>query len=203
MDLLSNYTFGEYVNIFANEKDFPDVYVICNEPNAVCFMYDDEELTILRFIVSKLIKAKNFNEEDYVRAIEPLDLPSLKYGFRIIILPKSKQAEMSLNEYQSQASRTIPNTENANAMRAHALFGLCSEVGELHGLYQKINQGHPFDKDHAKKELGDVLWMIAEYATCMGWTLEDVAKTNIEKLWKRYPDGFDVKKSLNRKEGDV
>ncbi len=108
-----------------------------------------------------------------------------------------------LDDYQKDAARTIPNPGNFEAMCDHALFGLCSEIGELHGLYQKITQGHEFDPDHAKKELGDILWMVAEYATAMGWSLEDVAKTNIEKLQKRYPDGFDSYKSLHREEGDV
>lgn len=111
--------------------------------------------------------------------------------------------EYSLNEYQKAASRTIPTPEDTSAMRDHALFGMSSEVGELLGLYQKLYQGHAFDPDHAKKELGDILWMVAEYATAMSWTLEDVAKTNIEKLQKRYPDGFSADKSLHRKEGDV
>lgn len=114
-----------------------------------------------------------------------------------------KPVVYSLNDYQKDAARTIPTPDEPGAMKNHALFGLCSEVGELHGLYQKLYQGHKFDKDHAKKELGDILWMVAEYATAMGWSLEDVAKINIEKLQKRYPDGFDSEKSLHREEGDV
>lgn len=114
-----------------------------------------------------------------------------------------KPVVYSLNDYQKDASRTIPTPNEPGAMKNHALFGLCSEIGELHGLYQKLYQGHKFDKDHAKKELGDILWMVAEYATAMGWSLEDVAKTNIEKLQKRYPDGFDSDKSLHREEGDI
>ena len=114
-----------------------------------------------------------------------------------------KPVVYSLNDYQKDASRTIPTPDEPGAMKNHALFGLCSEIGELHGLYQKLYQGHKFDKDHAKKEIGDILWMVAEYATAMGWSLEDVAKTNIEKLQKRYPDGFDSYKSLHREEGDI
>lgn len=114
-----------------------------------------------------------------------------------------KPVVYSLDDYQKDAARTIPTPNEPGAMKNHALFGLCSEIGELHGLYQKLYQGHKFDKDHAKKELGDILWMVAEYATAMGWSLEDVAKTNIEKLQKRYPDGFDSDKSLHREEGDI
>lgn len=110
---------------------------------------------------------------------------------------------MHLNEYQKKAQRFINPALRDIQVEAHALHGLLSEVGELHGIYQKVYQGHAFDTEHAKKELGDVLWMIAEYATVMGWDLDDVAQTNLDKLNKRYPNGFEVDKSLHRKAGDI
>jgi NTP pyrophosphatase (non-canonical NTP hydrolase) len=88
-------------------------------------------------------------------------------------------------------------------MEMHALHGMCGEIGELHSLYQKMYQGHQFDKEHAMKELGDLLWFVAEYCTACDITLEDVAKANIAKLNARYPEGFEADKSLHRKEGDI
>ena len=54
-----------------------------------------------------------------------------------------------------------------------------------------------------KKELGDILWMIAEFCTAHGWKLEDVMHLNIIKLKARYPEGFSGEKSLHRKTGDI
>ena len=110
---------------------------------------------------------------------------------------------MDLNEYQRLASRTINHNLSYNAMTRHALFGLCGEVGELHSLYQKVYQGHALDLEHAKKECGDCLWMIAELCTANGWKLEEVAQMNIDKLKARFPEGFSEEKSLNRAEGDI
>ena len=109
---------------------------------------------------------------------------------------------MFVNEYQTLAARTIA-TSDTKTMRDHAMMGMVSEMGELFGLYQKVYQGHSFDEEHAKKELGDLLWMIAEYCTSMGWYLADVMTMNIEKLKARYPDGFDPEKSLHRQDGDI
>ena len=64
-------------------------------------------------------------------------------------------------------------------------------------------QGHIEPEEHYKKELGDLLWFIAEYCTANGWTLDEIAQMNIDKLRKRYPDGFNAERSINRKEGDV
>ena len=53
------------------------------------------------------------------------------------------------------------------------------------------------------KECGDILWMLAELLTAKGYTLDDVARMNIDKLRARYPDGFDTEHSLHRKVNDV
>ena len=76
-------------------------------------------------------------------------------------------------------------------------------IGELHGLYQKQYQGHEMDHRHAQKELGDLLWFIAEWCTSYGLSLEDIMQMNIDKLRARYPEWFDAEHSLHRKEWDV
>lgn len=110
---------------------------------------------------------------------------------------------MTGNEYQELASRTIRDDIGVEDNIMHALHGMVGEVGELHSIYQKYYQGHPFNSEHLKKELGDLLWFIAEYCTANDWNLEDIMQMNIDKLKARYPEGFSEDKSLNRKEGDI
>lgn len=110
---------------------------------------------------------------------------------------------MKANEYQELAARTINPRLYDYEIEQHAIHGLAGEVGELHSIYQKCYQGHDFDEEHAKKELGDLLWFVAEYCTAMNWELEDVMELNIEKLMKRYPDGFEDVRSINREKGDI
>lgn len=110
---------------------------------------------------------------------------------------------MTGNEYQRLASRTIGSNMNAIKQEKHALHGMVGEIGELHSLYQKRYQGHDFDEEHAKKELGDLLWFVAEYCTAWGWALEDVMQLNIDKLIARYPEGFSEERSLHRAAGDI
>lgn len=112
-------------------------------------------------------------------------------------------APMTLDEYQHLAARTINPKLTEREMVRHALFGLASEVGEIHGLHQKVYQGHYITVDHLIKEVGDALWMIAELCTAYDIALGEVAETNIEKLRQRYPDGFDEEHSLHRKPNDI
>lgn len=109
---------------------------------------------------------------------------------------------MNMNEYQKLAVRTMNLDLTHEETSLHALHGMCAEVGEVHGLYQKFYQGHEMDAEHVMKEVGDLLWMIAEFCTVNGWKLGDVAQMNIDKLKARYPGGFTAEKSLNRVEGD-
>ena len=110
---------------------------------------------------------------------------------------------MQMNEYQQAAARTMNPSLNFEETSRHALHGMCAEVGEIHGLFQKFYQGHEMDAEHVKKEVGDLLWMIAEFCTAYGWKLDDVAQMNIDKLLARYPHGFTADKSLHRAAGDV
>ena len=111
---------------------------------------------------------------------------------------------MTGNEYQKLASRTIRIDMTKADQEYHALHGMVGEIGELHSIYQKRYQGHiEIDDEHRMKELGDLLWFVAEYCTACDWSLEDVMQMNIDKLRARYPEGFDVEHSLHRKAGDL
>lgn len=107
---------------------------------------------------------------------------------------------MKFGEYQRQARRT-QNKELTDEQRLnHALHGLASEVGEIHGLFQKVYQGHEIDEEELIKELGDLLWFAAEFADAKRWSLGVVAERNIAKLWRRFPEGFDSDRSIHRSE---
>jgi len=110
---------------------------------------------------------------------------------------------MTGNEYQKLAARTIAKDMSIADKEMHALHGMVGEIGELHSIYQKWYQGHRDFEEHRQKELGDLLWFIAEYCTAMGWELEEIMEMNIDKLRKRYPNGFDAEHSIHRARGDI
>lgn len=107
------------------------------------------------------------------------------------------------NEYQKLAARTINNDLKNDEKVLHALHGMVGEIGEIHSIYQKHYQGHNAEIGHMKKEVGDLMWFVAEYCTAMGWDLDEIMQMNIDKLKARFPEGFEAEKSLNRKVGDV
>ena len=89
-----------------------------------------------------------------------------------------------------------------------AAVGMSAEAGEFTEIIKKIIfQGKPVNEEnlfHLKRELGDIMWYVAQ--ACMGLdiSLDEVMEMNVDKLKARYPGGeFDVHYSENRKEDDV
>lgn len=83
------------------------------------------------------------------------------------------------------------------------IFGLVGEVGEVVDLLKKFFfHGHEVDSERLKSELGDILWYVSAVASLFNLDLQEIAQYNIEKLEKRYPNGFSSEASIKReKEG--
>lgn len=80
-------------------------------------------------------------------------------------------------------------------------MGLAGESGEVVDLIKKhIHHKVPLDKEKLIKELGDVRWYFEVLCHCAGTTMEEVERLNIEKLKKRYPNGFTTQASIERKD---
>ena len=108
---------------------------------------------------------------------------------------------MTINEYQKLAMTTLNPELSEKDVLINGVMGLCGESGEAIDIVKKwLAQGHELDKEKLAKELGDICWYLAETATALDLSLEDIMEANIEKLRKRYPEGFDTKKSINRTE---
>ena len=106
---------------------------------------------------------------------------------------------MTANEYQKLAMTTLNPELSKKDVLINAVMGLCGESGEAIDIVKKwLAQGHELDKEKLAKELGDIAWYLAETAYALEIPLEDILQANIEKLKKRYPEGFSSERSINR-----
>lgn len=114
---------------------------------------------------------------------------------------------LDFDQYQALALRTASpeSLVDAPTMLNAAALGLSGESGEIADHVKKVMfHGHPLDQatqDKIAKEIGDILWYCAIAAHGIGMGLGDVARMNVEKLRKRYPEGFSTERSLNRPYG--
>lgn len=108
---------------------------------------------------------------------------------------------MNANEYQQLAMRTEAPDRTQRERLLNAALGLGGEAGEVADTLKKwAFHAHPLDEAGLRKELGDVLWYVALACDALGLQLGDVMAENVEKLRRRYPEGFSSERSLNREE---
>ena len=108
---------------------------------------------------------------------------------------------MTINEYQTLAMTTLNKELDRTQTLTNGVMGLCGEAGEASDIVKKhLFQGHELNREKLIDELGDVAWYLALTSHALGLTLEEVLEHNIEKLKKRYPEGFSAEKSLHRAE---
>lgn len=108
---------------------------------------------------------------------------------------------MEINDYQKKAMTTLNPSLSKKEVLVNGVMGLNGESGEVIDLVKKhLFQGHDLDKEILVKELGDVAWYLAECSYALDVELEEVFSKNLEKLKKRYPNGFEEEKSMKRKD---
>ena len=123
--------------------------------------------------------------------------------------------EVTSNEskdYISFNSRCFELQTGDDGIPIHRLLtaacGICAEGGEFTEVVKKIVfQGKPVNEEnifHMKRELGDIMWYVAQACMALDTDFNEIIEMNVEKLKARYPVGeFDVHYSENRKEGDL
>jgi NTP pyrophosphatase (non-canonical NTP hydrolase) len=105
-----------------------------------------------------------------------------------------------LDLYQEEVRRTTGTKDHIETVVMTAM-GLAGEVGECVDVLKKyIFHDHSLDKGKLALELGDVLWYLTALCNALEIPLKEVIDKNVEKLRKRYPDGFSSEKSRNREE---
>ena len=100
---------------------------------------------------------------------------------------------MDFNEYQTKSRKTAGYPAIGHPV-IYPVLGLVNEAGEVAGKVKKVfrdKDGEINEETRAalKAELGDVLWYIAQVATELGLSLDEIAEYNISKLYDRLERG--------------
>lgn len=105
---------------------------------------------------------------------------------------------MHIHEFQSLAMITAKELPRQVAL-LHLVSLLADEVGELASAIKKAEvYQQKYDFENIEEEIGDILWATAYAANVFGMSLETCARKNLDKLAKRYPDGYSDENAVQR-----
>jgi len=96
----------------------------------------------------------------------------------------------NLREYQELCKKTVQSFEDKDKEIMTWGLGMAGEAGDVAGCIKKTFSHKNDQKEGIKENLGDTLWYAAMICNFFDWELEEVLTENIEKLKKRYPQGF-------------
>ena len=106
---------------------------------------------------------------------------------------------LEFEQYQQEMKRTASDISYKPENLALGAMGIAGEAGEVADYIKKILfHNHKLSTEKLALELGDVLWYITYLSSVIGYDLNQIAELNLEKLKKRYPEGWDAEKSINR-----
>jgi NTP pyrophosphatase (non-canonical NTP hydrolase) len=108
-----------------------------------------------------------------------------------------------MSKYRELVLRNCPAFESTdmNTKLSLGALGLGGEAGEVVDEVKKIlHHSKEIDKLKLIKELGDVRWYLEYMACVLDVSMEEIEKVNMEKLLKRYPNGFNYKDANNRRD---
>lgn len=99
----------------------------------------------------------------------------------------------SFEHYQRESRKTW-NLVHTDHPIVYPTLGLANEAGEVAGKVKKLfrdkgGQIGEVDREALKQELGDVLWYLAQIATELGLSLQEIAEANLDKLFSRLERG--------------
>jgi NTP pyrophosphatase (non-canonical NTP hydrolase) len=89
----------------------------------------------------------------------------------------------NFKEYQKKAVEFAIYPEAYKVI--YPTLGLCGEAGEVAEKVKKQVRDGNFNRHEVAKELGDVLWYLANLANDIGYSLSEVAAINVDKLQSR------------------
>lgn len=108
---------------------------------------------------------------------------------------------MEIREYQEESKRTLNKDLEKDQQLANMVIGIMGESGEVADLIKKhLYQGHPLDREKVTEEIGDVMFYLVNLCNILEIDLKTAISRNYYKLLKRYPNGFDVSRSVNRQD---
>lgn len=103
-----------------------------------------------------------------------------------------QQTPTTLTHYQSLCQATAKKFENREKEILTWGLGIAGEAGDVASCIKKIFAHDNDQKAGIRENIGDTLWYAAMICNFFGWDMQQILDENMEKLRKRFPNGFTI-----------
>ena len=98
--------------------------------------------------------------------------------------------KMSIKEYQELCKKFARDFKNKEKEIMTWGLGISGEAGDVAGCIKKTFSHYSDQTLGIRENIGDTLWYAAMICNYFNWDMQEVLDENIEKLKKRFPEGF-------------
>ncbi len=99
----------------------------------------------------------------------------------------------SLKEYQLLCRATAKKFEDSEKEILTWGLGIAGEAGDVASCIKKTFAHDNDQRAGIRENIGDTLWYTAMICNFFDWDMQEILEENIEKLKKRFPNGFTTK----------
>ena len=110
----------------------------------------------------------------------------------------AKKQENNLREYQKICRATAKKFKSREMEILTWGLGIAGEAGDVASCIKKTFAHQNNQKEGIKENIGDVFWYAAMICNFFNWDLQEILEGNINKLKKRYPKGFSIRKAKRK-----
>lgn len=104
-----------------------------------------------------------------------------------------------IEQFEKNVQRLFIKPSDTMGKQVHAALGISGEAGEIVDAVKKSwIYGKPYDHENILEECGDVLFYVSALLHESGFTMIDAMNANMEKLAKRYPQGYSDQHAIDR-----
>lgn len=191
-------------------KEITDENKIYNKDKYIVINQDLKEFAGLRGTLQKKYVCQHIEMCDLLLDNYPKKNEQMSVIFKkcdLMPLEWADDENMKPNRYQELAVAVSGQWKFQNSLKDRIVYNTMSIAGEAgevieivkKAIFQQNRQLNTQEIERIKDEISDQFWFQSALCDAIGLNFEDIMKHNLKKLNTRYPNGFTVEESINRK----
>ena len=176
-------------------------YSKCNMPDIRGHLNHKACLTEKEVQLAKYLCKHGYKQKEVAELLDVKNVNTISRAVSGARYGNVEDASSIISLYPLLVEKTRRSDLSVDEQMINASLGLAGEVGEVVDIVKKhMYQGHELEIEELLDELGDVMYYLCWLCMLFQIDFSEICFNNMNKLTKRYPNGFEEERSINRAE---